>query len=343
MPTCLGQFLRHTYSAAATTPTTTQSPNRKELGYAMDENDLNSPQMRNVISIVAQIRRAKTYYAAGLPTSFPQGCGKKCEHTLITRRELASFCKIKALPNGQDLHSKWSRNAQNFAPYPGEALRLDFAHVKHSCVPNILPHNDGEGVLTVLVLKDIAAGEEFTKTHAGPLLTLEQRKKELADLDIICSCAACDMTTAFSRKFEIRQHKIQRLATAMGTAAKLRIGEYAPSLAEISKDPMVSNLQMHRAMDRLAQLLLERDFPQVDFKFVWLASTALWDQLTLILGKAGRRPTREAWVQRYKWEMELARMDMFVYPPGHKQYEDGKRFMAMYDMQVAKDVASRKA
>ncbi|KAF2491613.1 hypothetical protein BU16DRAFT_565312 [Lophium mytilinum] len=364
----------------------------------MDENDLNSPQMRDVISIVTEIRRAKSYYAAGLPRYFHQAkaaslyqigdpatgqgqgvfakrfikagtriiCGKpdmivpksgsggssfgdifpafqalspanKARFLALpssaatirgirdrTTYYAASLEARKYLDEITDLHSKWARNAQNFAPYPGEALNLDFAHVKHACLPNILPFNDGEGVFTVLVLKDIAAGEEFTRTKVGPLGTLSQRRNELADLDITCSCPACDMTTAFSREFEIRQCKIQRLATATGTAGRLQIAKVAPSLAgypQGSDGEQSADVSGHGPS---GPVVAGEGFPSSELQ-------------------AGRRSTREAWVQRYKWDMERARMDLFVYPPGHKQYEGGKRFMAMYNMQMAKDAASRKA
>lgn len=79
---------------------------------------------------------------------------------------------------------------------PITGLFIERAHIRHSCVPNCWASYDAElGRMNVHVLRDVEPEEELTCSSFADNMyysNAEDRKEELVNWGLTCSCEACD-------------------------------------------------------------------------------------------------------------------------------------------------------
>ena len=81
-----------------------------------------------------------------------------------------------------------------FPPLDGTAFYLLTCKINHSCDPNVIVTyiNTDKGLQArLLVLKDIATGEEFVQSYIDQSQPLGARQASLVDYGFACSCSKC--------------------------------------------------------------------------------------------------------------------------------------------------------
>ncbi|KAF3036823.1 hypothetical protein E8E12_006545 [Didymella heteroderae] len=107
---------------------------------------------------------------------------------------------------------------------PISGLFIERAHLRHSCVPNCFASYDAErGRMNVHVTRDVQPGEELTCSSFADNMyysSAEDRREELFNWGLTCSCEACDTKHP---KYEIHETARERARTRddLNTAQKL--------------------------------------------------------------------------------------------------------------------------
>lgn len=86
-----------------------------------------------------------------------------------------------------------------FPPLDGTAFYLLTCKINHSCDPNVIvTYTTTEKGLQarLLVLKDIAIGEEFVQSYIDQSQPLGARQASLVDYGFSCTCTKCTIENA---------------------------------------------------------------------------------------------------------------------------------------------------
>ncbi|KAJ4369334.1 hypothetical protein N0V86_009165 [Didymella sp. IMI 355093] len=106
----------------------------------------------------------------------------------VAARWHANRCSLLDMPHEQ------RADLPNGTPITG--LFIERAHLRHSCVPNCFASYDAElGRMNVHVTREVQPGEELTCSSFADNMyysTAEDRKEELLNWGLTCSCEACD-------------------------------------------------------------------------------------------------------------------------------------------------------
>ncbi|OCL01447.1 SET domain-containing protein [Glonium stellatum] len=192
----------------------------------------------------------------------------------------------------------WANNRLPRANDMDKVLHLEMCRMNHACLPNALYYNDIEsGLFKVIAVKDIAAGEEITRTYSFPLLTREQRQVQLAWWEFVCACPACDISTQFAREVEIRRRSIYQLAVLCNQTVNLKINGFPPKGGLPVELP---EMRASEAAIKLSELLLLENVVDIHWKKTYkLAYEFLMRE--------------KQWNEAYKWLNEQNEIDILLW------------------------------